>query len=201
MTSSTAGTPSGAERAARRRREGARSQVTGETGGPETLREGARQEPTDPAARRAATPGRRLLSGTHGLRSRRSRCRCSPRPIGAARACTRAAISRVFCARAPAEMARSARRHSLHAFLQQLRHRTCRSAFSDISSRARRPAGSGSRAFVELRRPGETFTLRAENEWPLARTQWTKYYLDPGMARPLDRCADGRGDAHLRSDG
>jgi predicted acyl esterase len=30
-----------------------------------------------------------------------------------------------------------------------------------------------------VRRPGETFTLRTENEWPLARTQWTKYYLEP----------------------
>ena len=34
------------------------------------------------------------------------------------------------------------------------------------------------RVSLNVRRPGETFTLRAENEWPLARTQWTKYYLD-----------------------
>ena len=32
---------------------------------------------------------------------------------------------------------------------------------------------------LNIRRPGERFELRAENEWPLARTQWTKYYLDP----------------------
>ncbi len=32
---------------------------------------------------------------------------------------------------------------------------------------------------LNIRRPGENFTLRAEKEWPLARTQWTKYYLDP----------------------
>ena len=30
-----------------------------------------------------------------------------------------------------------------------------------------------------IRAPGEKFTFRAENEWPLARTQWTKFYLDP----------------------
>jgi uncharacterized protein len=30
---------------------------------------------------------------------------------------------------------------------------------------------------LNIRRPGENFTLRAENEWPLARTQWTKFYL------------------------
>jgi predicted acyl esterase len=35
------------------------------------------------------------------------------------------------------------------------------------------------RVSLNIRRPGEQFTLRAENEWPLARTQWTKYYLQP----------------------
>jgi hypothetical protein len=32
---------------------------------------------------------------------------------------------------------------------------------------------------LNIRRPGEQFTWRAENEWPLARTQWTKFYLSP----------------------
>jgi predicted acyl esterase len=32
---------------------------------------------------------------------------------------------------------------------------------------------------LNIRRPGEQFTRRAENEWPLARTQWTRFYLDP----------------------
>ncbi len=31
---------------------------------------------------------------------------------------------------------------------------------------------------LNIRHPGEKFTLRHENEWPLARTQWTKFYLD-----------------------
>ncbi len=31
---------------------------------------------------------------------------------------------------------------------------------------------------LQVRRPGERFELRYENEWPLARTQWTKFYLD-----------------------
>ena len=36
---------------------------------------------------------------------------------------------------------------------------------------------------LNIRHPGEKFVLRAENEWPLARTQWTKYYLQPdGLA-------------------
>jgi len=32
---------------------------------------------------------------------------------------------------------------------------------------------------LNIRHPGEKFELRYENEWPLARTQWTKLYLDP----------------------
>ena len=32
---------------------------------------------------------------------------------------------------------------------------------------------------LQIRRPGEHFTIRDEQEWPLARTQWTRYYLDP----------------------
>jgi hypothetical protein len=33
------------------------------------------------------------------------------------------------------------------------------------------------RVSLNIRRPGERFTLRAENEWPLARTRWTPFYL------------------------
>jgi predicted acyl esterase len=32
---------------------------------------------------------------------------------------------------------------------------------------------------LNIRHPGEKFVLRGENEWPLARTQWTKYFLQP----------------------
>lgn len=37
---------------------------------------------------------------------------------------------------------------------------------------------------IQIRRPGEIkFPVRHEHEWPIARTQWTKFYLDPaGMA-------------------
>jgi predicted acyl esterase len=35
------------------------------------------------------------------------------------------------------------------------------------------------KVLLNVRRPGEHFTPRAENEWPLARTQWTKFYLQP----------------------
>ncbi len=35
------------------------------------------------------------------------------------------------------------------------------------------------KVLLNIRHPGETFVPRAENEWPLARTQWTKFYLHP----------------------
>jgi uncharacterized protein len=35
------------------------------------------------------------------------------------------------------------------------------------------------RVLLNVRHPGEKFVQRQENEWPLARTQWTKFYLDP----------------------
>jgi predicted acyl esterase len=39
------------------------------------------------------------------------------------------------------------------------------------------------KVFLQIRYPGEKFVSRAEDEWPLKRTKWTKYYLDPaGMA-------------------
>ncbi len=34
---------------------------------------------------------------------------------------------------------------------------------------------------LNVRHPGEKFVLRHENEWPLKRTQWTKFYLEAGM--------------------
>jgi uncharacterized protein len=35
------------------------------------------------------------------------------------------------------------------------------------------------RVLLQVRHPGERFVERTENEWPLARTEWTKFYLDP----------------------
>jgi predicted acyl esterase len=47
---------------------------------------------------------------------------------------------------------------------------------------------------LQVRHPGEMFVPRAENEWPLARTQWTKFYLDPasgslGPSRPAKKAS------------
>ncbi|MDP2238571.1 MAG: CocE/NonD family hydrolase [Burkholderiales bacterium] len=39
------------------------------------------------------------------------------------------------------------------------------------------------RVLLQVRHPGEKFVERHENEWPLARTQWTHFYLDPKEMR------------------
>ena len=35
------------------------------------------------------------------------------------------------------------------------------------------------KVLLQVRHPGEKFVARHENEWPLARTQWTRFHLDP----------------------
>jgi uncharacterized protein len=43
------------------------------------------------------------------------------------------------------------------------------------------------RVSLNIRHPGEKFVLRRENEWPLARTKWTRFFLQPdGMRLGLD---------------
>jgi predicted acyl esterase len=39
------------------------------------------------------------------------------------------------------------------------------------------------RVRLQLRHPGDRFEERLEHEWPLARTEWTKFYLDAGRLR------------------
>jgi len=38
------------------------------------------------------------------------------------------------------------------------------------------------KVLLQVRHPGERFVERAEDEWPLARTQWTPFYLNPADA-------------------
>jgi hypothetical protein len=47
------------------------------------------------------------------------------------------------------------------------------------------------RVLLQVRHPGERFVERAEDEWPLARTEWTRFHLDPDT-RALTRAAPGQ---------
>jgi uncharacterized protein len=38
--------------------------------------------------------------------------------------------------------------------------------------------GKQPRVLLQVRHPGEKFVARTENEWPIARTQWTRFYLN-----------------------
>ncbi len=40
---------------------------------------------------------------------------------------------------------------------------------------------------LNIRYPGEKFAIRYENEWPLKRTQWTKFYLSPASQSLSDK--------------
>ena len=46
------------------------------------------------------------------------------------------------------------------------------------------------RVELKIRHPGEKFVLRHENEWPLERTRWTRFYLNPGKTS-LERSEPG----------
>jgi uncharacterized protein len=46
------------------------------------------------------------------------------------------------------------------------------------------------KVLVNVRHPGERFVPRAENEWPLTRTQWTRFYLHPDRELDLQPPAD-----------
>jgi len=47
------------------------------------------------------------------------------------------------------------------------------------------------RVQLQVRHPGEKFFLRHENEWPIARTKWTRFYLDPrGMRLTTEPLAE-----------
>ncbi len=48
------------------------------------------------------------------------------------------------------------------------------------------------RVMLQVRHPGETFVARAETEWPLKRTKWTKFYLDPANGALTPKPASGK---------
>jgi predicted acyl esterase len=44
---------------------------------------------------------------------------------------------------------------------------------------------------LQIRHPGEKFVSRAENEWPIKHTKWTKYYLNPSDMALTTRAPTG----------
>jgi predicted acyl esterase len=56
---------------------------------------------------------------------------------------------------------------------------------------------------LNIRHPGPKFVLRHENEWPIARTQWTKFYLDPTnkTLSPTPVASEGKLEYEAMGDG
>ncbi|MGC1465273.1 MAG: CocE/NonD family hydrolase [Pseudolabrys sp.] len=48
------------------------------------------------------------------------------------------------------------------------------------------------KVLLQVRHPGEKFVPRAEGEWPLKRTKWTKFYLDPASKTLTTKKPSGR---------
>ena len=49
------------------------------------------------------------------------------------------------------------------------------------------------RVLLNVRHPGEKFVQRFENEWPLARTKWTRFYLNKDFSLTETGAHDGEG--------
>ncbi len=160
---------------------GPRSRATGDlVCGPETLTEAHNSPPTVAISAltfwliRSMTSTARIARRT----GPRSPCRYSPPRIGAARDCIRAAISKVLCAPPPRKSgwkrtASNTGRISIPITAASLQKR-----FFDYFLKGEKNGwDSEPRVLLQVRHV-DRFEERVEKEWPLARTQWTKFYFD-----------------------
>ena len=126
-----------------------------------------------------ASPRRRVSQGALAELVQDQGAACSPPPTGAARGCIRAATSRASCAPPPSRSGSRRTGSSTGRTSTPTMAASCSCGSSTTSCTARRTAGTSSRACCCRCATSTRFVERAENEWPLARTRWTKLYLDP----------------------
>ena len=166
---------------------GARSAVTGElVAGPPTLSE------EELAKKRADIPGeamrRRLLDDYYTARTaefaQHRGAAAVGRQLGRHGPAPARQFRRLAARRLQAEMAGGARRYPLHAFLQQLWRDAAEAVLRPFpQGRGHRLGAAAARCRSTSAIPARNSCCAAENEWPLARTQWTKYFLQPeGLA-------------------
>ena len=157
----------GRERAARRRRPRRQKHCDRRAGRrPANAVQGrTRQEPRRHAGRGQATCSvRRLLRRAHARLRSRSMRRCCRPAIGAAWACTRAAISKAICAPAPSRNGWRCTATRISRISTAITARRCRRNSSATSSKARTPAGTSSRASRSIS------AIRARNSCCAPRT-------------------------------
>ena len=81
--------------------------------------------------------------------------------------------------RVEAEVARSATASSTGRISTRTTASRCRRSSSATSSRARRPAGTSSPRCSCRSATSTSSSSGTRSEWPLKRTKWTKFFLDP----------------------
>ena len=191
----------GDRRAARHRRARRQERRHRRAGGgaAEPVRRRAEEEPRRLRRRRAAPPADRRLSQGAAAEVRGHRdAAVLGRQLGRHGAASARQFRGLSARRLEAEMAGGARRHALHAVLCEVRPGPAAAVLRPFPERHRQRLGEAAEGDAATSAiPARNSSPRAENEWPLARTQWTKLYLHSD--RELDpRAARGRGDADLR---
>ena len=95
------------------------------------------------------------------------------------------------------EVARGARHRALDAVLHGLRARAAEALLRPLPERRRQRLGRSSRGCSCRCATSTASSSAQENEWPLARTQWTRFYLDARL--PARRATRERSQAAVAS--
>ena len=183
---------------------GRRSRVHGElVCGPETLSEAAarRQPQRTSATTSAPIRSTTTITGRARRSGRRSRRRCSRPPTGAASRCIRAAISKASCARPPRTNGSKCTASSTGRISTPTTAASCSSRFFDHFLHGKNNGWDKQPRVLLQVRHIDKFVERAENEWPLERTKWTKLYLDPASGALTRKRAAGKGGDQIRGYG
>ena len=184
---------------------GRRSRVTGElVSGPETLsRRGAEEEPHRPRRSRCC---RHPLDDAY-YRDRRAGlvedrgAAAVRRQLGRHGPASARQLRRLHARGLEAEMAGGARRPHWAHFYTDYGEALQKRFFGHFLKGEDNGWDKQPRVQLQVRHPGEKFVERHENEWPLARTQWTKFYLEPDGSFGAATSRPTRTTLTLRSDG
>ena len=110
---------------------------------------------------------------------RRSRCRCSGRQLGRPGPAPARQLRGLRARRLQAEVAGGARHRALDALLHRLRPRAAAALLRSFPARQEERLGQAAEG-APAGAPSSTASSSVpRGEWPIARTKWTKLYLDP----------------------
>ena len=129
---------------------------------------------------------RRVLAVAHAGLEQGEDAAVLGRQLGRAGPASARQFRRLRARRVGAEMARSARHRALDALLHRLRRRLQKKFFGHFLKGEDTGWAKQPKVLLQVRHPGEKFVERHENEWPLARTQWTKFYRPSGRHDDVD---------------